>query len=64
MGRRAGTGGHTMLVFLTWIRMLRLVLPSVVLFENVLAFPLELLSDLVGYLYSLDDGIFDPSTLG
>ena len=53
-----------MIVFLTWVRMLLVVLPPVVVFENVKLFPIALLHTLLGKAYHFDDVIADPCKLG
>ena len=50
MGRRRCTDGITMIAFLIWVRMLLVVQPAVVIFENVTLFPVSLLQNMLGAL--------------
>ena len=53
-----------MILFLAWVRMLLVVLPPVVVFENVKLFPMDLLHTLLGVAYRIDEVITDPCKLG
>ena len=64
MGRGDGTDGVTMLVFLTWIRGIRVQRPRVIIFENVCRFPMSLLWSLVGDLYCIDHVVLNLDQLG
>ena len=64
MGSRKCTAGSTMILFLAWVRMLLVVLPPVVVFENVKLFPMDLLHTLLGVAYRIDEVITDPCKLG
>ena len=64
MGKRQQTHGLTMQCFLVWIRLVVIVQPLFILFENVRFFPVDVLRDLLGHLYFVDDALVDPSKLG
>ena len=64
MGGRAGISGDTMVPFLIWVRLLLQVQPPIIVFENVVLFPLELIRTLFSACYLLDDVVTDPSKLG
>ena len=53
-----------MILFLTWVRMLLVVPPPVVAFENVKLFPMDLWHTLLGTAYRIDKVVADPCKLG
>ena len=64
MGKRQQTHGVTMQCFLVWIRLMVMVQPLYIVFENVRFSSISVLHDLLGHLYFIDDALLDPSRLG
>ena len=64
MGLKQEFGGRTLLVFLTWIALIRRHLPTVVVHENVLQFPWGKLPGLLDNRYAAWPIEMDPRRLG
>ena len=64
MGRQRRENGPTAIVFLLWTRAVRDQHPLVVVFENVVRFPITMLQLLLGDLYHIDHVVLDAIMTG
>ncbi len=64
LGKRRGLNGPTAPILITWAILIKRHKPTLVIQENVLAFPVELLQDLLGPAYRLQSLALDPRRLG
>ena len=64
MGARRGLAGPTAPVLITWALLIRRHAPPFIIQENVPQFPRDILLDLLGTEYSVEDLLLDPRQRG
>ena len=62
MGRRRGYQGPSMLLYMLWCALVRRALPTIIVFENVVQFPMAVLLDTLGDIYCINAIVVDAVT--